>query len=129
LESLIPKVEEQYENGEIGKGIGYVMDALRETNAYFQLNQPWVLARSSSTVGCYILFHSRSSFTKYKEMKKRLNTILYMTMESLRLSSLLLLPVIPKAASIALMRLGVPVSEQHTFSFGRSPGVFLFTSG
>ena len=68
---------------------------MTQLNQYFSLNEPWKLASSKVT-----------------KDEPRLNTILFVTLESCRIFSLLLQPVMPELMSNLLSRLNVPENER-----------------
>ena len=72
------------------------MSHLYKVNALFQKYEPWSL------------------------QKKEAECIIYLTMETIRVASLALLPVIPHLASKALDRLGVS-KEERTWRFMNQP--------
>lgn len=44
---------------------------------------------------------------------EKLNVVLHLTIESLRISAILLQPLIPNIAALLLNKIGVPVIERH----------------
>lgn len=74
------------------------------------MNEPWKLI-------------SKNKSPLSIEAQQRLDTILYVTLESLRISSLLLQPIMPTTTEKILDRLGVPINERNSdyFKFGRIP--------
>lgn len=91
-------VDSCYRHLEFSTGIGMVMEILQATNKYIQSNEPWVLVKrmTKGPVG-------ESS----QRDKERLDTLLYVAMESARICALLLQPIMPKSASKMLDMLGV----------------------
>jgi methionyl-tRNA synthetase len=71
---------------------------LGAANRYFSAQQPWVLRKSESEAD-----------------QGRLRTVLYTTMEAVRIAALLVQPVMPESAGKLLDLLGQPV-DQRTFS-------------
>lgn len=77
-----------YRNFAINKVLESVMSRLYMANALFQKYEPWSL------------------------QKKEAECIIYLSMETIRVASLVLQPVIPHLASKALDRLGVSKEER-----------------
>ncbi len=91
----------------LDRGLASVMTAVRATNRYLELKQPWTLAKQAD--------------------KGPLNTVLYTAAETLRVLSALLFPVMPERMAALRSALGVPqVAPQldRLKHFGElSPGV------
>eukprot|EP01134_Creolimax_fragrantissima_P004227 CFRG4227T1 len=99
--SMPEKVHEYYRCADFSMGIETVMDTLYKTNSYVNDNEPWALAKDPN-------------------QSERLHNVLSITMEILRVSSLLLMPVAPETASTALERLGVPVDQRNIAYVGEN---------
>ena len=78
---LPSRVTAAYDVYEFYHGIIAIMDVLRACNAYVQHEQPWLLAKSST-----------------ESDRQRLHTLIYVTLECLRVSGILLQPIIPSIA-------------------------------
>ncbi len=76
--TLPSRVTEAYDSYEFYHGIIAIMDVLRTCNAYVQQEEPWLLAKSS-----------------FETDQKRLQTLIYSTLECLRICGILLQPIIP----------------------------------
>jgi len=103
---VVAIVKELFEQHEFQKGLGAVFDVIGEVNKHVNAVQPWTLAKG-----------------KPLENEDRLNTTVYLVLESTRIFALLLQSAMPEAMKSLLDRLGVP-SEQRSFSFaewGKSP--------
>ena len=111
LEALPGLVGAAYEDCRMGAAIGHVVDVLHECNRYFARNEPWLLRRNTDSA----------------EDMARLATVLHVTLETVRLSALLLQPVMPERCATMLNHLGVPAEERGSdaFAFGREPGALL----
>ena len=70
------------------------MACLHKCNEFVHRHEPWKLAKNP-------------------DEKPWLDTIIHVTMETLRVSGILLQPVIPKMASKLLDRLGIEGTERH----------------
>lgn len=86
---LLEKVRAEYDQQLIHLGLEHLWLTLGETNRYFSAQAPWTLAKSGTP-----------------EDVAREGTILYVTMEVLRIVTLLVQPVIPAAADKILDLLG-----------------------
>ena len=72
-------------------GIDAIMETLRITNEYIQKEEPWVLKKTDLN---------------------RLNYVLTLGLESLRVTGILLQPVVPKSSDLLLKKIGVPNSSR-----------------
>ncbi|GAB1599413.1 methionine--tRNA ligase, mitochondrial-like [Argonauta hians] len=93
LQELPGYVDLHYAKYSIYKALDKISATLRWSNALMQHHKPWELV-------------------KHSDQKKHLETLLHITMETLRICSLLLLPVIPRLSSKLLNRLGIPLENQ-----------------
>ncbi len=80
FKSNIKNLRNKIDNQDINYYINFIVEALFETNKYFNDQEPW----------------------KKKDQKKRLNTIVYTTLEVVRKISYMLYPIIPQSALKAL---------------------------
>ncbi|MEC3916978.1 methionine--tRNA ligase [Nocardia sp. CDC160] len=88
---LLTAVRAEFDQQQIHLGLEQLWLTLGETNRYFSAQAPWTLAKSGTP-----------------EDTAREGTILYVTMEVLRIVSILVQPVIPASAAKILDLLGVP---------------------
>lgn len=104
-ESLIGFVDATFQDGEFSRGIELILSFLQELNTYFTNEAPWKLRKLEDD-----------------ESVQRFNCVLYTAMESLRLTSLFLHPIIPTSAHKILDDLNIPL-EFRTFEsiFQRPP--------
>ncbi|WP_405485897.1 methionine--tRNA ligase [Nocardia sp. NBC_00511] len=86
---LLEKVRAEFDQQQIHLGLEQLWLTLGETNRYFSAQAPWTLAKSGTP-----------------EDTEREGTILYVTMEVLRIVSILVQPVIPGSAGRILDLLG-----------------------
>lgn len=93
IKELTHRCKIHYTNGNFYLGIQEIMDCLRFANLYFTKRQPWILAKQTN-------------------LSDELNAILYIILESLRVSAILLQPIIPKIADNILTRLNIPQTER-----------------
>ncbi|CAF1139095.1 unnamed protein product [Adineta ricciae] len=75
---LAGRVTTAYDSYEFYHGIIAIMDVLRTCNGYVQSEQPWVLAKSPKEID-----------------RQRLQVLIYLTLECLRICGILLQPIIP----------------------------------
>ena len=88
--SVLPEtVSTFYEEMNFYKGIDAIMQQLRDTNEFVDRKQPWNLRKDPT-----------------KEVE--LETVIYITLETLRVVGILLQPIIPTVSSVLLNRLNVP---------------------
>jgi len=76
--NLPSRVQTAYDSYEFYHGIIAIMDVLRACNVYVQHEQPCILAKSSNDID-----------------QQRLQTLIYLTFECLRICGILLQPIIP----------------------------------
>lgn len=86
-------VDNHYRDFNVYKALGAIMSQLRHTNAFVQKHEPWYLKDKP-------------------EEQPWLDTILHVAMETVRVSAILLQPVVPKMAADILERLNVPGEER-----------------
>lgn len=79
---------------EFNKGIERIMQCLHEANRYFTQAKPWQLVKDPSSLD-------------------RLQTVLSLSIETLRLCGLLLQPIIPEAADKILNRIGIAATARN----------------
>ena len=88
LANLENDVPEMYQRMEFGRALRAVMDVLRQTNRYFASEEPWNLRKLGKGDG-----------TAAEEASARADTVLYHTLESIRICAIYLQPVVPTAAA------------------------------
>ncbi len=107
------ELQESVREMRLDGGLGRVMAAVRATNRYLEIRQPWVLAK--------------------QENKTELNTVLYMAAESLRVASALLFPVMPERMGALRRALGLTVVDPEFDTLrkwgGLAPGTRLGQPG
>ncbi len=84
--------EESVENMRVDLGLAAVIGAVRECNRYLEIKQPWLLAKRPD--------------------KGELQTVLYAVCETLRIISVLLMPVMPGKMRELRLTLGLPEGEK-----------------
>ncbi|GIY96528.1 methionine--tRNA ligase, mitochondrial [Caerostris extrusa] len=92
---LPEKVQQFFLEGYFYKGIDCIMACLRDTNALMEFTKPWELSKENN-----------------KESKEKLSTILHVIYEVLKISGILLQPVIPNLSNRLLTKFQIP-SEQR----------------
>lgn len=85
------------------KAIDSIMSYLRWANGVVQHHEVWNLAKSSSETDIH-----------------HLKSVLHVALETLRVSGILLQPVIPNLSEHMLNRLGIPANKR-TFDCARKP--------
>jgi methionyl-tRNA synthetase len=84
-----------FEKQEFSRALEAIWTVLGDTNAYFAEQAPWVLRKTDV---------------------ERMNTVLYVTLEVLRIVAILAQPVMPAAAGAILETLGQPEGEARNFA-------------
>lgn len=93
LRALPDLCAEHYSTGNFARGIEEIMRITRSVNNLFQETKPW-------------------SIVKLRTEAQRLEWIQFVTLESLRIMSILLQPIVPIAMTQSLDRLGIPERER-----------------
>ena len=99
LKDLPAQVKEHYKEFNYYLGIDAIMECLRNTNAYIQEEKPWELKKTDL---------------------ERLDYVLILSLESLRITGLLLQPIVPELSKRLLIKLGVS-SDKRLWS---NAGIF-----
>ncbi|CAF0804552.1 unnamed protein product [Rotaria sp. Silwood1] len=89
------RVKTAYDSYEFYHGIIAIMDVLRACNAYVQHEQPWVLAKST-----------------IENDQQRLQILIYLTLECLRICGILLQPIVPSITKQLLDILDIDQSKR-----------------
>jgi methionyl-tRNA synthetase len=88
---LLATVREQMERFEIHNYLASVFEVVSDANRYFASQEPWALRKTDP---------------------ERMATVLYVTIEVVRYTAILLQPVVPASAAKLLDMLGVDVNER-----------------
>eukprot|EP00040_Diaphanoeca_grandis_P020199 m.107432 g.107432 ORF g.107432 m.107432 type:complete len:571 (+) comp27797_c0_seq1:91-1803(+) len=108
IDAVINDASNFYDDVQFGRGIDRVLQLVHRTNTYFDNNQPWKLAKALEEHG----------------NKEKLQTVLYVTLETLRISGILLQPICPVIATELLDHLTVSQSQRSAteLTFGLLDG-------
>jgi methionyl-tRNA synthetase len=103
----------EYRNARFGRGLEQIMKTLYDVQNYWDSNRPWELIKQNSD----------------PINNERLRNVQYIVLESLRISGILLQPIVPWTATRLLDRLGVSSLERSVdaLEFGRKAPVKLST--
>ena len=85
---ILPKIEKNMNNLQFSEALEKIWKLVRETNKYIDYSQPWVLAKD-------------------KAKEKRLGTVLYNSLESLRIITILISPFMPTSSQKIWKQLGI----------------------
>eukprot|EP00096_Caligus_rogercresseyi_P014947 TRINITY_DN7401_c0_g1_i1.p1 TRINITY_DN7401_c0_g1~~TRINITY_DN7401_c0_g1_i1.p1 ORF type:complete len:534 (-),score=70.43 TRINITY_DN7401_c0_g1_i1:55-1656(-) len=94
LEDLATHVTKDFENYQFSKGTRRIIDNLRTTNAFIDEAKPWQMAKEMT------------------QDSKELSQVIHLTLESLRISGILLQPIVPRISTMSLNKLGIPETER-----------------
>ncbi|KAJ1663637.1 methionyl-tRNA synthetase [Coemansia sp. RSA 1813] len=95
LIKLPDRAKEKFDKGEFGRGLGIVFDALALANKYMSDNEPWKIVKQT-----------------YPESRVRLQTVLFYTLETVRIAAIMLQPVMPMKTELLLNHLSVSKTER-----------------
>ncbi|HEX7201409.1 MAG TPA: class I tRNA ligase family protein, partial [Arthrobacter sp.] len=94
-DALLAAARAAFEKQEFSRALEVIWGVLGDTNAYFAEQAPWVLRKTDV---------------------ERMNTVLYVTLEVLRIVAILAQPVMPQATGALLATLGQPEGEARQFT-------------
>jgi methionyl-tRNA synthetase len=97
---LLETARAAFEKQEFSRALEAIWGVLGDTNAYFAEQAPWVLRKTDV---------------------ERMNTVLYVTLEVLRIVAILAQPVMPTATAALLDTLGQPDGGSRQFSALTTP--------
>ncbi len=97
-DGLLPRVRAAFDEQAMHLGIEAIWLMLGAANRYFSAQEPWVLRKSESEAD-----------------QVRFRTVLYVTLEAVRVAALLIQPVMPESAATLLDLLGQP-EDSRDFS-------------
>ena len=92
---LLPRVREAFDAQAMHQGLEAVWLMLGAANRYFSAQQPWVLRKSDADAD-----------------QRRFRTVLYTTLEAVRVAAVLVQPVMPTSAATLLDLLGQPQTRR-----------------
>jgi methionyl-tRNA synthetase len=92
---LLAAARAAFDKQEFSRALEAIWGVLGDTNAYFAEQAPWVLRKTDV---------------------ERMNTVLYVTLEVLRIVAILAQPVMPAATAALLQTLGQPEGEARQFA-------------
>ncbi|CAG2158891.1 unnamed protein product, partial [Oppiella nova] len=94
IQNLAKNCENHYLSGSFHLVINDIMDCLRLNNIFFNETKPWLLAKEETE-------------------EQKLLSVLYITLEALRVSAILLQPIVPNIANQVLNKLNISPSERN----------------
>jgi len=95
-EALFPEIEKEFFNLSFHKSLLSVWNFINRTNKYIVSQEPWALAKDAA-------------------QRQRLETVIYNTLEALRVVAVHVFPYMPDSAAEILLRLGVEGVDTQTF--------------
>ncbi len=109
-DGLLPRVRAAFDEQAMHQGLEAIWLMLGAANRYFSAQEPWVLRKSESD-----------------EDQVRFRTVLYTTLEAVRIAAVLVQPVMPDSAAALLYLLGQPDDCRDFAALGRrlAPGTAL----
>ncbi|CAN5594154.1 methionine--tRNA ligase [soil metagenome] len=100
-DGLLPKVRGHFDAQAMHLALEAIWLTLGATNRYFSAQEPWVLRKSESAAD-----------------QQRFSTVLYTTLEVVRIAALLVQPVMPDSAAKLLDLLGQPADQRDFTATG-----------
>ncbi|MCB1287701.1 MAG: methionine--tRNA ligase [Mycobacterium sp.] len=109
-DSLLPRVREAFDSQAMHQGLEAIWLMLGAANRYFSAQEPWVLRKSDAEAD-----------------QERFRTVLYTTLEAVRIAAVLVQPVMPDSAGRLLDLLGQPADRRDFAALGTrlTPGTEL----
>jgi methionyl-tRNA synthetase len=109
-DGLLPRVRAAFDEQAMHQGLEAIWLMLGAANRYFSAHEPWVLRKSESD-----------------EDQVRFRTVLYTTLEAVRIAAVLVQPVMPDSAARLLDLLGQPEGSRDFAALGTrlAPGTAL----
>lgn len=109
-DGLLPRVRAAYDEQAMHQGLEAIWLMLGAANRYFSAQQPWVLRKSDAAAD-----------------EVRFRTVLYTTLEAVRVAAMLVQPVMPASAARLLDLLGQPADRRDFAALGDrlTPGTAL----
>ncbi len=99
INNLKTLVDEKINTLKVNEALEVIMEHLRKANKYIDITTPWVLAKDENK-------------------QERLETVLYNLIESIRVSTILLLPFIPQTSEKILKTLSTKKTSFNDLSYG-----------
>ena len=111
INSIFKEYKEDFDTLHICDGINKVMDLLRKSNKYIDETMPWILAKDDSK-------------------KDKLETVLFNLLESIRVSSILLSPIMPSTSKkienqINNYNTDLVYNENNEYTLGTPEALFM----
>ncbi|GBG25313.1 Methionine--tRNA ligase, mitochondrial [Hondaea fermentalgiana] len=103
LSGLADVVGSHFARLEFARGAGEIMDVLYEANRVVTAEEPWVLRKK---------LRQDPDAPEADDLRAQLDTTMYWVLETLRVTSILLQPIVPEAAGRALDALGIPAAQR-----------------
>lgn len=100
-DGLIDRVRAQFEVPAMHLALESIWLMLGAANRYFSAQEPWVLRKSDAAAD-----------------QERFSTVLYTTLEAVRIAALLIQPVMPESAAKLLDLLGQPTDQRKFAAIG-----------
>ncbi|KAJ1965629.1 methionyl-tRNA synthetase [Dipsacomyces acuminosporus] len=96
LIELPTRVAAQFDRGEFGRGLGLIFDALATANKHISDAEPWNIVKMTD-----------------REAQARLQIVLFYSLEAVRMSAIMLQPVMPEKTGRLLDHIGVEKSARQ----------------
>ncbi|CAG9862611.1 unnamed protein product [Phyllotreta striolata] len=93
VENLPETCKDHYDEMNFYKSIDAILATLRSANLFFETLRPWELAKAQET-------------------RRKLDTVLHVTLETLRIAGVLLQPITPNISKVLLDKINIPVGER-----------------
>ena len=100
-DGLLARVREAFDAQAMHQGLEAIWLMLGAANRYFSAQQPWVLRKSDS-----------------EDDQVRFRTVLYVTLEAVRVAAILVAPVMPASSAELLDQLGQPAGSRDFAALG-----------
>ncbi|KAF0744638.1 hypothetical protein Ae201684_001102 [Aphanomyces euteiches] len=113
MNETVQQVQAHYERPDFSLVTKSIMNLLYEVNRHFSKNEPWVVAKKLKALPA-----DAPETEDTRASRQLVANTLYLSIEAVRLSALLLLPIVPTTSSGILNYLNVPEAER-TLEYSR----------
>jgi methionyl-tRNA synthetase len=112
LHACPARVDKLYRTGDIQHAILEIMMVLQESNAFFQNHEPWAISKTLRNHAAAQANGKDVDDVDVDGLTMRFDAIHYMSLEAIRVATILLQPVVPSMTEKVLQGIGLSESER-----------------